>query len=160
MMKRSKKGIIIHAPVERVFSYMDDLAKTGMHMSERSMMIMGGKLKLEHVSGPERGEGSTYRWAGRVLGLPVDFTETVTRWRENEEKVWETTGAPRMIILGWYRMHLATGRAENGTRAALEIEYTPPDGFFYRLLSAAFARWYAEWCLGKMLGDAKKALEN
>ena len=65
-----------------------------------------------------------------------------------------------MIILGWYRMRLATKPSENGTRVSLGIEYTPPKGFFYNLLAAAFARRYADWCLSKMLGDAQKALES
>lgn len=159
-MKKLKREIFINAPVGRVFSLMDDLARTGMHMSERSMAMMGSRLKLERLPGPEKGVGATFRWTGRVLGLPLDFTETVIYWRENDEKVWETTGAPKMIILGWYRMRLFTEARKRGTLVSLEIEYTPPGGFFYRLLSALFARWYANWCLSRMLSDAKLSLEK
>lgn len=160
MTKTLKKKIQIRAPVEKVFAFMDDLAKTGMHMSERSMMMMGSKLKLEHTSGPEKGEGAVFRWSGKVAGLPVDFTEAVFRWKENEEKIWETVGSPQMIILGWYRMRLSTKPGGEGTSVSLEIEYAPPKGFFYRLLYLGLAGWYANWCLSKMLGDTKKALEK
>ena len=129
-------------------------------MSGRSMMMMGGKMEIERLPGPEKGVGSTYRWKGGVLGLPLDFTETVTLWKENEKKVWETTGEPKLIILGWYRMRLVTEPREGGTLASLEIEYTHHEGFFYKILSAALAGWYADWCLTRMLGDAKKSLEN
>ncbi len=159
MTKTLKKEVLIRAPCEKVFAFMDDLAKTGMHMSGRSMMMMGSKLKIEQLPGPEKGVGATFRWKGKVLGLPIDFTETVTHWKENEEKVWETIGSPQMIILGWYRMRLTTEPNENGTLASLEIQYMPPKGFFYNLLSAVSARRYADWCLSKMLGDTKKACE-
>lgn len=156
-----KRKILIAAPVEKVFGFMDDLGKTGMHMSERSMMMMGRKLKLERLAGPEKGVGATFRWRGKVMGLSVDFTEKVTSWKKNAEKVWETDGSqPQMIILGWYRMRLRTEPKENKTLASLEIEYAPPKGFFYKLLSIILARRYAEWCLNKILGDTKNALEK
>jgi hypothetical protein len=160
MTKTLEREILILAPVEKVFAFMDDLTQTGMHMSERSMMMMGSKLELERLPGPEKGVGATFRWSGKVLGLPVDFTETVTYWKENEGKVWETVGSPLMIILGWYRIRLITKPNGEGTSVSLEIEYEPPKGFFYTLLSAVFSRWYAVWCLSKMLGDTKRTLEK
>jgi hypothetical protein len=161
MTKILKKKVLIAAPVGKVFEFMDDLGKTGMHMSDRSMMMMGSKLNLEHLAGPEKGVGATFRWRGKVMGLLVDFTEKVTSWEKNAEKVWETVGSqPQMIILGWYRMRLKTEPKDNQTLASLEIEYAPPKGFFYKLLSTILARRYAEWCLNKMLGDTKNALEK
>jgi hypothetical protein len=161
MSKVLKKEIIINAPVEAAFDYLDDLSKTGMHMSESSAMMMGSKLTLEHLPGPESGAGAKYRWFGKMMGLPLDFTVEVTKWIKNEEKTWETIGAPKMIILGWYRMRLMT-EPDNagGTRTWLEIEYTPPEGLFYRFLSAVFAPIYARWCVSKMLTDAKIHLEK
>ena len=93
------------------------------------------------------------------MGLPIDFTETVTIWKKNAEKVWETIGSAQMIILGWYQMRLTTEPHEKGTLASMEIQYTSPKGFFYKLLSAVFASSYANWCWGKMLGDTKNNFE-
>lgn len=155
-----QKEITIRAPVKSVFRYMDDLSKTGMHMSENSMMMMGSKLKLEHVSGPEKGMGATFRWKGKTMGFPLDFTVRVTKWAENEEKVWETVGNPQLVILGWYLMRLRTVADGEGTRVSLEIRYRRPERLFYKLLSVLFARVYAEWCLSRMLNDTKRALET
>ena len=57
MPETLQKEIVVRAPVEKVFSFIDDLSKTGMHMSEGSMMA--GTLRLEHLSGPEKGVGAT-----------------------------------------------------------------------------------------------------
>ena len=74
---------------------MDDLSKTGMHMSQSSMMMAGSKLELEHVSGPEKGMGATFRWTGSMLGFELDFMVAVTSWIKNREKVWETIETPK-----------------------------------------------------------------
>jgi len=42
--------------------------------------------------------GSKYRWTGRMMGLKMDFTVTVTKWVAGIEKVWETIGEAKMII--------------------------------------------------------------
>ena len=107
---------------------MDDLSKTGMPMSEGSMMA--GNLKLEHLSGPEKGVGATFRWKGKVMGFSLDFTETVTHWTENKEKIWETIGTPKLVILDWYRLLLKTLPVKEGTLTTLEIQYTRPKKFF------------------------------
>lgn len=139
---------------------MDDLSKTGMHMSENSIMMMGSKLVLEQMPGPSKGVGATFHWNGKVMGMPVDIIETVTKWVENKEKVWETIGSPKIIILGWYRMRLKTASANEGTNTSLQIEYTEPKGWFYKILSFLFAGWYGRWCLNNMLYDTKRKLEN
>ena len=64
MSESMKKETIIKARVEKVFALMDDLSKTGMHVSEGSVMMMGSKLELERLPGPEKGFGATYRWRG------------------------------------------------------------------------------------------------
>ena len=159
-MKSLKKEMIIHSPPQKVFAFMDDLSKTGMHMTENSMMMMGSKLMLEQLPGPCRGVGATFHWHGKVMGMPVDITETVTKWIEGQEKVWETIGQPKIIILGWYRMILKTKPSKEGTLASLQIDYTQPDGWFYKLLYFLLSRWYCNWCLNNMLNDTKRNLEN
>ena len=62
-------------------------------------------------------------------GLPVDFAETVTRWKENEENIWETIGSPKMIILGWRQMRLTTEPGEKGILASLVIQHAQPKPF-------------------------------
>jgi len=159
-IKSLKKELSIQAPPEKVFAFMDDLSKTGMHMSQSSMMMMGSKLTLEQLEGPSKGVGATFHWSGKVMGMPIDITETVTKWIENKEKVWETIGSPKIIILGWYRMILKIESVKKGTLTSLEIEYTKPNGWFYKIMSFLFSGWYSRWCLNNMLNDTKNHLEK
>lgn len=159
-MKSLKKEITVRASPEKVFTFMDDLSKTGIHMSQSSMMMMGSKLTLEQLEGPSKGVGATFHWSGKVMGMPIDITETVTKWIENKEKVWETIGSPKIIILGWYRMSLKTENVGESTLASLQIEYTKPNGWFYKILSFFFAGWYSRWCLNNMLTDTRMQLEK
>ncbi len=139
---------------------MDDFSKTGMHMSESSMMMMGSKLNLEQHSKMPTGVGAKYRWYGKMLGMTIDLYETVTKWQPPKLKEWETIGEAKIIIMSWYRMWFEISPAENGTIAKLSIRYLPPKQWFYKILSFFFAGWYCNWCLNNMLNDTKKNLEK
>lgn len=143
----------------QVFKTIDDLEVTGMHMTQSSPMMMGSKLNVEFLTENHRGLGSIYRWTGKMLGMKMDFTVEVTKWIESKEKIWETIGEAKLIIYSWYRMQLKVKPALNGAQAELSITYEKPKGFFNKILSFFFAGWYCNWCLTKMLGDAKKYLE-
>jgi hypothetical protein len=153
------RTMLIRVQRERVFSYMDDIAHTGMHMTGRSMMMMGSKLILAQLSGEATGPNARYRWHGRMMGLPMDFTVAVTKWAEGRENCWETIGEARMIILSWYRMELHLADDVSGTRATLSIAYELPHTWFWRMLARMLAPWYAQWCLKSMLNDSRRALE-
>lgn len=90
--------MFIHLSPEKVFTQMDDFSKTEMHMSESSMM-MGSKLKLEQLSANPTGVGSKYRWYGKMIGMTLDFCETVTKWQPPILKEWETVGEAKIIIM-------------------------------------------------------------
>jgi hypothetical protein len=154
------KQMIIHAPPEKVFSQMDDFSKTGMHMGESSMMMMGSKLKLEQLSSNATGVGSSYRWHGKVLGFTIDFRETVTEWQPPEHKKWETVGEAKIVIMSWYRMWFEIRRCEPGTLVKLFISYVPPKNWLFKCLSFLFAGLYCNWCLKNMLMDTKKAFAS
>ena len=97
-MKTIKRTEIYNAPAEKVFSYLNDLGVTGMHMTKSSAMMMGSKLHLEYLTATHTGLGSKYRWTGTMMGMSMDFTVEVTKWVEGVEKIWETTGEAKMII--------------------------------------------------------------
>ena len=159
-MKTVDKSIFIHSTPEKVFVQMDDFSKTGMHMSESSMMMVGSKLKLEQLSINLTGVGVKYRWHGRMMGMTMDFSEKVTKWQTPRIKEWETVGEAKIIIMSWYRMRFEIGPAENGTLAKLSISYLSPKEKPYKILSFFFAKWYSNWCLNNMLNDTKKNLEK
>jgi len=159
-MKTKSRTIFIHSMPEKVFQQMDDFSKTGMHMSESSMMMMGSKLKLEQLSPNPTGVGAKYRWYGKMMGMTIDFSETVTKWQTPILKEWETIGEAKIIIMSWYRMWFEISPSENGTIAKISISYLPPNNWFYKILSFFFARWYCNWCLKNMLDDTKKSIDG
>ena len=159
-MKTRAKSIFILSSPEKVFMQMDDFSKTGMHMSESSMMMMGSKLELQQISSNSTGIGSSYRWFGKMMGIIIDFSQVVTKWERNKLKEWETIGEAKIIIMSWYRMWFETISAKKGTDARLSITYLPPKQWHFKILSFFFVKWYCNWCLNNMLNDTKKALER
>ncbi|TND07204.1 MAG: hypothetical protein FD123_3349 [Bacteroidetes bacterium] len=158
-VKTFSRNLLIHGNPHSVFSFMDDLAKTGMHMTKRSMMMMGSKLTLEDITNSGTGVGSTFRWYGKMMGMKMDFTETVTEWVADKSKKWETISDAKVILFSWYQMGFELESKGKDTEATLWIKYKKPKGWFYRLLSVLFAKWYCRWCLENMLGDTKKHVE-
>jgi hypothetical protein len=159
-MKTKSKSILIHSTPEKVFRQMDDFSKTGMHMSESSMMMMGSKLTLKQLSTKATGIGSSYRWYGKMMGMTMDFSETVTKWIQNKLKEWETVGEAKIIIMSWYKMWFEISPYKEETIAKISISYLPPKEWYYKILSFLFARWYCNWCLNNMLNDTKRNLEK
>ena len=158
-MKTVSKSILIYSTPEMVFTQMDDFSKTGMHMSQSSMMMMGSKLKLEQLSLNSNGVGAKYHLYGSMMGLTLDFTQHVTKWEPPKLKEWETVGESKIIIMSWYRMWFEISKMENGTMANLFISYLPPKEWYNKILSLLFVRIYCWWCLKNMLDDTKKCSE-
>ena len=154
------KDIRIHSSAGKVFAQMDDFSKTGMHMTESSMMMMGSKLTLEQLSPNSSGVDAKYRWYGKMMGMTMDFSETVTKWQPPKLKEWETVAEAKIIIMSWYRMWFEIAPAENGTLAKISISYLPPKQWHHKILSFFFATWYCNWCLNNMLNYTKRNLEN
>jgi len=159
-MRTLTASSVIKAPPETVFRYVDDIRNTGWHMTKASMPLMGSKLNWEILSRNLSGEGATYRWHGRVMGLTIDFTETVTRWIADREKGWKTVGNPRMVIISNYEMWLRVEPAAGQTKLTFGIEYDLPKPFFWRFLGWLLADWYCKWCLRHMTADTKRVLEG
>lgn len=159
-MVTKSKFTLIHSTPEKVFQQMDDFSKTGMHMSQSSMMLMGSKLKLELLTPQQTGLGAKYRWYGKMMGMTIDFSETVTKWQPPLLKEWETIGEVKIIIMSWYRMWFEIISTENGTVTKLSISYLRPKQWLYKILSFLFADMYCNWCLKNMLNDSKKALRG
>jgi hypothetical protein len=151
----------IERTAESVFAFIDDMRNVGFHMSEQSSMaMMGSKLKLEVLSAATTGVGATYRYWGKILGLTLDFTESVTTYIPNREKVWRTTGSPRLLIMSSYEMRLAVrSLPSSSSRLTISIAYELPRAWFWRCVAILLAGSYARWCLRRMCRDAKRALE-
>src|SRR4029453_12123471 len=151
----------IKASAESVFAYVDDIRNIGWHMTERSSMaMMGSRLELEIVSKQSTGLGATYRYSGTMMGLSLDFSESVTRYIPNREKIWHTIGEPRLLIISSYEMRLAVEPlSAASSRLTISIAYELPRSTFWRIVGRLLAGPYSRWCLRQMVGDAKRALE-
>jgi Polyketide cyclase / dehydrase and lipid transport len=151
----------IKASAESVFAYVDDIRNIGWHMTERSSMaMMGSRLELEILSEQSTGLGATYRYSGTMMGLSLDFSESVTRYIPNREKIWHTIGEPRLLIISSYEMRLAVEPlSAASSRLTISIAYELPRSTFWRIVGRLLAGPYSRWCLRQMVGDAKRALE-
>jgi len=151
----------IKAPAESVFAYVDDIRNVGWHMTKRSSMaMMGSRLKLEILSKQPTGLGATYRYSGTMMGLSLDFSESVTKYVPNREKIWRTVGEPQLLIISSYEMRLAVEpMSAVSSRLTISITYDLPRSPVWLLLGRLLAGPYSRWCLRQMVGDAKRALE-
>jgi hypothetical protein len=69
-----------------IFDVLHDLAVTGMLMTKSSMPMMGGKMEVEFLSSNNTGLNARYRWTGKVMWLPLDFTVVMTKWKHGVSK--------------------------------------------------------------------------
>lgn len=153
-IKQYERTVIIHAKPDELFSFMDNIENTGMHMTENNAQMMGGKLTIDWLSKHKTGLGAKYRWTGKVLGMKLDFTSEVSKWVEGKEKVWGTIGDPKLIVLSWFEMYLyLTPLPDGTTQTQLGIYYTKPKA---SLLGFLLGRSYAKWCVKSMLKDTQK----
>ena len=161
-MRSATQTVDIAAPAAAVFAHVDDMKNIGGHMTDRSSMaMMGSKLTLEIVSPRATGVGATYRYHGTMMGLRLDFSESVTRYVPGREKTWRTIGEPRLLILGGYEMRvLVEPRPPSSSRLTISITYDLPRAPGWRLVAMLVAGWYSRWCVGRMCSDAQKALER
>src|SRR5215216_6347133 len=159
-MKTLEQFKVFQASPEAVFSCLDDLGVTGMHMTESSMPMMGGKMDLQFLTSHKTGLGTKYRWTGKVMWWPLDFTVEVIKWIGGKEKIWKTTGPVKLIIYSWFQMNLKVWGDKEDSVAQLSISYEKPKGLFNQFLCFLAGDWYCKWCLNNMLDDTERKLKN
>ena len=146
----------VRAPSDVAFSYLDDHSRLTAHMSRSSWMMAGARMKIELDASLGRAVGSRIRLSGRVLGVPVSVEEVVTERQPPLRKVWQTTGVPRLLVIGEYRMgfEITPGGAASVLRVF--IDYSLPGTPLARWLGGLLAAAYARWCTDSMADDAAK----
>jgi hypothetical protein len=121
---------------------------------------MGSQLRLEMLSDQATGLGATYRYSGKMLGLSIDFSESVTRYLPPREKVWRTIGEPRLVIIGSYEMRVTVEPlSPSSSRLTISIVYELPRSGFWRIVGLVLAGSYSRWCLRRMCLDTRRVLE-
>ncbi len=140
-----------------LFDHLDDQERLAAHMNKRSAMMMGGRMFYEFDAARGRTVGSAIRMGGNFLWLNLFVEEVVTEHERPRRKAWETSGAPRLIIIGGYRMGFEIKEGRGVAQLRVFIDYDLPQSPIGRMLGALFAPLYARWCVERMAIDAKHA---
>src|SRR5512138_873121 len=148
--------VVLPVPIDQAFAHLDDPRQLAGHMSESSWQMGGGRMTFELDAPQGQRIGSVIKLGGSVLGMELSVTEAVTESGPSYRKVWETIGAPRLLIIGAYRMGFELAPLSDQCQLRVFIDYSLPKSGFPRLLGHLLARWYAKWCTNQMLIDAQK----
>lgn len=154
LTRRYESKGFVRSTVDRVFSHVDDHSRLSSHMSKPSWKMGGGRMQTELDEGRGKKIGSRICLAGRVFGVAVSVDEIVTERSPPHRKVWETTGAPKLLVMGPYRMGFELSPQGNGSMLRVFIEYVLPERAPARWLGRLFGRYYAKWCTQQMVDDA------
>ena len=144
----------VQASPGQVFAHIDDPTRLAPHMRKGSWRMAGGYMNTATDAGRGQAVGSRIRLAGRVLGVKLSVEEFVVERDPPRRKVWATTGAPKLLVIGQYQMGFELSPHGNGSMLRVFIEYALPERLPARWLARLFGRYYARWCTRQMVDDA------
>jgi hypothetical protein len=144
----------VRAPADVIFSYLDNHARLAAHMSQSSWMMAGARMAIELDESEGRTVGSRIRLRGRVLGIPLSVEEAVTERQPPLRKIWQTTGVPKLLVIGHYRMGFEITPQSASSSLRIFIDYAVPETPPARWLARLFGGSYARWCTESMADDA------
>lgn len=140
-----------------LFAHLDDHRRLASHMGKPSLMTAGASMRIDVDAHRGQAVGSVIRMTGTMLGMHLSVEEAVTRRDPPREKVWETLGEPRLLVIGAYRMGFEVSPLEVGSRLVVSIDYRLPVRGIARVLGWLLGRIYAAWCTRRMVEDARTA---
>lgn len=145
---------VVRTSAPRLFAHLDEHARLSSHMSKSSWMMAGGRMDIQTDDGRGQRLGSRISIAGSVLGIRVAVDEIVVERSPPSTKIWQTIGAPRLLVIGHYRMGFEITRVEDSSRLQVFIDYALPETVPWRWVGSVLARYYARWCTKQMVDDA------
>jgi len=141
----------------RLFAHLDDHRRLVSHMEKPSLMTAGASMRIDTDDRHGQAVGSVIRMSGRVLGVRLSVEEIVIRRDPPREKVWESIGEPRLLVMGAYRMGFTIKPVGTGTRLLVFIDYRLPGRGVGLVLGRLLGGPYAAWCTRRMASDARAA---
>ena len=156
---RHESNGFVQSPMDQVFAHIDDHTRLSSHMGEPSWKMGGGRMETVVDEGRGQKVGSRIRLSGRVFGVALSVEEIVVARDPPRRKVWETTGAPKLLVIGHYRMGFELSPQGSGSMLRVFIEYALPEGAPARWLGRLFGRYYARWCTRQMVDGAVRHFE-
>jgi hypothetical protein len=154
--RHCERTILIAAPPEGIFDFVDDHSRLSSHMNESSWMMGGGCMTVETDAAKGQAVGSHIRISGRGLGVSLSLDEVVTRHEPPREKRWETVGTPRLVVIGSYQMGVKITPTQRGSSVRVYLDYELPHGPLGRWLGRVFAGVYASWCVRQILSGISR----
>lgn len=154
---RHRSEVNIAIDVHKLFAYLDDHRRLAGHTEKPSLMMAGATMQVATDTLKGQAVGSVIRITGRVLGVNLAVDEVVTERSSPSHKTWETRGAPRLLVIGSYRMGFSIAPQQACSRLVVFIDYQHPKRGFSRVLGLIFGGTYAAWCTRRMTIDAVAA---
>ena len=149
-------SVVVSAPAEDVFSRLDDPRLLAAHMRRSSWMMAGSRMSLELDASQGRAVGAAIRMTGQVIGMALWLEEIVTERNPPRRKEWATTGTPRLLVIGHYRMGYEVTPQGQSSLLRVFIDYALPETPAARWFGRVFADFYARWCTRRMASDAEE----
>jgi len=148
--KHYEDSVLIPAPVQDVFDYVDNHANYYSHVIKFAR-ILGGGMDLQMDERQGQAVGSHIRLAGSVFGKSLSLEEVVTRREPPHSKTWETVGIPKFLIVGQYQYNVQIDPQDNGSMLRVSFDSNPPEesGWLRRLFSRIYSRLCA-WEMAKV----------
>ena len=119
---RCESNGLVPSPMDQVFAYIDDPTRLSSHMGKASWRTGWGRMETEINAGRGQAVGSRIRLSGRVFGVELSVEEMVVARTPPRRKVWATTGAPKLLVIGHYRMGFELAPGGKGSLLRVFIE--------------------------------------
>ena len=149
-----ERVVLLNAPVDRVYAYLDDPKALAEHMGESSMMMLGSRMSIDVDAGGGRVIGSKIRMDGRMMGISLSLDEVIIEREVPSRKVWETIGTPNLLVMAHYRMGFELTRKGDMSMARVFIDYSLPTNAPASWLGRLLGGVYARWCTKQMADGA------
>jgi len=109
-MKSWKNSIVIHAPADQVFAYLDDPMNMAAWLPQA--------VEVRNVIGP--GAGQQFEWTAKMAGLLLRGQSTIVEHVPNRSAVHQSIGMVSSTLA------YSVEPQDDGTELTLEVEYDVP----------------------------------
>jgi hypothetical protein len=150
-----ESAVMLSAPPETAFAFLDDFKKLSAHMQKSSAMMMGSKMTITTDALNGRAVGSRVRMDGRLLWIRLSLEEVVTERLPPFGKAWRTVDA-KLLVIGQYRLGFTLSPTGNRSLLRVFIDYELPRLGLASWLGKLFGKTYARWCTEQMVNDAAR----
>ena len=147
---------VIQATPDQVFQLLDEHARLSSHMAKPSWKMAGGSMDLELDEGRGQRIGSRMRLHGKVFGVDLSVEEVITERVVPSHKAWQTSGSPRLLVMGSYRMGFVLRATGKRTEVRVFLDYSLPTTIPARWFGWLLGKTYARWCTESMIQDSAR----